>query len=157
MTSKFSLSGYVLPTYNAIRTSCLQKKNAHVERLMEPIKTTEKEKGVSIVSDGWSDNQRRPLINFMRVIENGPMFLKAVNCEGEYKDKFHIANLIPEVIMEVGPQNVVQVITYNAPFARRQVYKYVVNCLLLSYVIAYSSMIIYVSNFNHAFSIRCDC
>lgn len=85
---------------------------------MEPIKTTWKEKGVTIVSDGWSDSQRRPLINFMAVTENGPMFLKAVNCEGELKYKFHIANLIKEVILEVGPQNVVQVITDNAPVSK---------------------------------------
>lgn len=46
----------------------------------------------------------------MVVTEVGPMFLKAVNCEGQYKDKFYIANLIKEVITEVGPQ----VITDNA-------------------------------------------
>uniref|UniRef100_A0A803MM66 DUF659 domain-containing protein n=1 Tax=Chenopodium quinoa TaxID=63459 RepID=A0A803MM66_CHEQI len=43
-----------------------------------------------------------------------PMFLKAVNCFGEVKDKYFIANLMKEVIHEVGRQNVVQVITDNA-------------------------------------------
>lgn len=118
MASEFNLSGYIPPTYNALRTTLLQKERAHVETLMSPIKTTWKEKGVSIVSDGWSDTQRRPLINFMAVTEDGPMFLKAVNCDGEYKDKFYIANLIREVILEVGPQNVVQVITDNAPVCK---------------------------------------
>ena len=50
----------------------------------------------------------------MAVTESGPMFLKAINCEGEVKDKFFISNLIKETIMEVGSQNVVQVITDNA-------------------------------------------
>ncbi|XP_074323848.1 uncharacterized protein LOC141660758 [Apium graveolens] len=50
--------------------------------------------------------------------ESGPMFLKAVNCEGEYKDKFHIDNIIREVNMKAGPQNVVQVITDNAPICK---------------------------------------
>ncbi|XP_074346948.1 uncharacterized protein LOC141685763 [Apium graveolens] len=45
-------------------------------------------------------------------------FLGAVNCEGELKDKFHITNFIKEVILEVGPQNVVQVITDNAPVCK---------------------------------------
>ncbi|XP_022145205.1 uncharacterized protein LOC111014710 [Momordica charantia] len=50
------------------------------------------------------------------VISKGrPMFLKAVDCSGEVKDKFFIANLMKEVINEVGPDNVVQVITDNAP------------------------------------------
>ncbi|KAK1586334.1 hypothetical protein Q3G72_001452 [Acer saccharum] len=42
------------------------------------------------------------------------MFLKAINCEGEYKDKYFISNLLIEAIREIGPQNVVQVITDNA-------------------------------------------
>ncbi|XP_047309896.1 uncharacterized protein LOC124913349 [Impatiens glandulifera] len=113
-----NIPSYVPPCYNALRTTLLEKERAHIERLLEPIKTTWKEKGVTIVSDGWTDIQRRPLINFMVVTKNGPMFLKAVNCEGEYKDKFYISSLIKEVIMQVGPQNVVQVITDNAPVCK---------------------------------------
>ena len=71
-------------------------------------------KGVSIVTDGWSDPQRRPLINFMATSAKGPMFIKAVNCMGETKSKEFIANLMQEVINEVGDQNVVQIITDNA-------------------------------------------
>ncbi|KAI9196337.1 hypothetical protein LWI28_023056 [Acer negundo] len=41
------------------------------------------------------------------------MFLKAINCEGEYKDKHFISNMFIESIREIGPQNVVQVITNN--------------------------------------------
>ena len=58
------------------------------------------------------------MINFIATSEGGPIFLKAVNCEGDYKDKFFIANLIKDTIMEVGCQNVVQVITDNAPLCR---------------------------------------
>ena len=42
------------------------------------------------------------------------MFIKAVNCAGEVKDKHFIAKLMQEVIDEVGHQNVVQVVTDNA-------------------------------------------
>ncbi|XP_047306362.1 uncharacterized protein LOC124909763 [Impatiens glandulifera] len=101
-----NIPSYVPPCYNALRTTLLEKEREHIERLLEPIKTTWKEKGVTIVSDGWTDSQRRPLINFMVVTESGPMFLKAVNCEGEYKDKFYISSLIKKVIMQVGPQKV---------------------------------------------------
>ena len=48
---------------------------------------------MSICIDGWSDAQRRPLINIMAVSESGPMFLKAIKCEGETKDKHFIADL----------------------------------------------------------------
>ena len=56
-----------------------------------------------------------PLSNFMIASDGATMFMKAVNCEGETKDKYHIAKLISEVIDEVGPHHVVQVITDNAP------------------------------------------
>ncbi|KAK8593957.1 hypothetical protein V6N12_046030 [Hibiscus sabdariffa] len=36
----------------------------------------------------------------MATSENGPMFLKAINCYGEVKDKVFIANLMKEVIDE---------------------------------------------------------
>ncbi|GMP55069.1 hypothetical protein CsSME_00020002 [Camellia sinensis var. sinensis] len=47
--------------------------------------------------------------------DGGDMVIRAVNCEGEPKDKYHIAKLISEVIDEVGPHNVIQVIIGNAP------------------------------------------
>ena len=110
-----NISGYLPPGYNLLRTTLLKRERSNIDRLLEPIRGTWSEKGVSIVSDGWSDSQRRPLINFMAVTEGGPMFLKAVDCSGETKDKYFIANLMKEVILEVGAKNVVQVITDNAP------------------------------------------
>ena len=73
---------------------------------------------MSIVSDGWNDSQRRPLINFMAVIGGSPMFLKAIDCSGETKDKHFISNLMEEVIIEIGPKNVIQILTDNASNCR---------------------------------------
>ncbi|XP_050378398.1 uncharacterized protein LOC126795640 [Argentina anserina] len=108
------IAGYRPPGYNALRTTLLQKERNHIERLLEPIKLTWKAKGVSVCSDGWSDTQRRPLINVMAACESGPMFLRAENCEGESKDKHFISDLLIDTILEIGPQHVVQVITDNA-------------------------------------------
>ena len=114
LKSASQLPGYVPPGYNALRTILLQKEKSNIENLLEPIKKTWNEKGVSICRDGWSDAQRRPLIKIMVVSESGPMFLKAINCEGETKDKHFIADLLIKTIQEIGPQKVVQVITDNA-------------------------------------------
>ncbi|KAH1107423.1 hypothetical protein J1N35_011191 [Gossypium stocksii] len=46
--------------------------------------------------------------------KGGVLFLKAVNCDKEYKDKFYLATLIKDAISEVRVKNVVQVITENA-------------------------------------------
>ncbi|KAG8369343.1 hypothetical protein BUALT_Bualt14G0001500 [Buddleja alternifolia] len=110
--------GYVPPGYNALRTTLLAKERRRVESSLEFTKSTWNSTGVTLVCDGWSDPQRRPLINFMAISENGTMFIRAINCEGEYKDKWFISRLIKEVIMEVGFTNVVQVITDNAPVCK---------------------------------------
>ncbi|XP_028075636.1 uncharacterized protein LOC114277883 [Camellia sinensis] len=117
-----NIPGYLPPDYNLLRTKLLQKERANIDRLLQPIRGTWKEKKVSIVSDSWSDSQRRPLINFMAVSKNGPMFIKAVDCSGETKDKYFTANLMKEVINEVGASNVVQVITDNAPNSLKNIY-----------------------------------
>ncbi|XP_075674890.1 uncharacterized protein LOC142644095 [Castanea sativa] len=109
-----SILGYVPPGYNALRTTLLQKERAHVEGLLKPIKDFWLENGVSIVSDGWSDPQRRPLINIMAVSDGGPVFIKAIDGSGEFKDKHYIAGVLKDAIKEIGHEKVVQVITDNA-------------------------------------------
>ncbi|XP_030939817.1 uncharacterized protein LOC115964695 [Quercus lobata] len=109
-----SILGYLPPGYNALRTTLLQKERAHVERLLKPIKDSWLENGVSIVSDGWSDPQRRPLINVMAVSDGGPVFIKAIDGSGEFKDKHYIAGVLKDAIKEIGHEKVVQVITDNA-------------------------------------------
>ncbi|KAK5812454.1 hypothetical protein PVK06_027884 [Gossypium arboreum] len=54
----------------------------------------------------------------MAVSEGSSNFLKAVNFENEHKDKFYVTTLIKDIISEVGAQNVVQVITDNAPVCK---------------------------------------
>jgi len=109
-----NLSGYVPPSYNKLRGPLLAKERIYVENLLEPIRNSWKHKGVTIVSDGWTDPQKRSLINFMTVTNSGPMFLKSINAFDEIKDKDFIARHMRDVIMEVGPNNVVQIITDNA-------------------------------------------
>ncbi|XP_030970895.1 uncharacterized protein LOC115991330 [Quercus lobata] len=108
-----NLVGYIPPGYNKLRTTLLQKERAHIEKLLRAIKDTWKEKGLSIVSDGWTDVQKRPLINFMATSQKGPIFIKSIDSTKEYNDKHFIADLFLKVIGEVGHQHVVQIITDN--------------------------------------------
>ncbi|XLU21034.1 hypothetical protein S245_057100, partial [Arachis hypogaea] len=112
------IDGYIPPEYNKLRTTLLEKEKQHVERMLEPTKNSWSGKGASIVSDGWSDPQRRPLLNFMAITESGPMFLKAVDCSDEIRDKDYVAKQIRDVIREVGLSNVVQIVTDNAPVCK---------------------------------------
>ena len=69
-----------------------------MEKLLDPTRKSWNEKGLIVVTDGWTDSQRKPLINFMAASECGAMFLKAINCEGEFKDKFFISKLINRTV-----------------------------------------------------------
>ena len=64
-----NLVGYIPPGYNKLKTTLLQKERTHIEKLLKLIKDTWKEKSLSIVSDGWTDVQKRLLINFMATSE----------------------------------------------------------------------------------------
>jgi hypothetical protein len=109
-----NMQGYVIPGYNRCREGLLKKERRHIEGLLESTKSTWSEKGVTICTDGWSDPQRRPIINFVAVCDKSPMFLRADNCQGEVKDMEYIAQKLRGIIDEVGRDNVAQIITDNA-------------------------------------------
>ena len=107
----YNIPSYVPPGYNSLRTTILQKERANVERLLKPIKDSWLANVVSIVSNGWSDPQRRPFINIMAVSDGGPVFKKAIDASSEYKDKHFIVGLLKDAIKEIEHEKVVQVVT----------------------------------------------
>ena len=56
----------------------------------------------------------------MVVTENRLMFSKALDCSGEVKDKNFIAKHLRDIIMEVGPSNVVQVVIDNVAVCKEK-------------------------------------
>ena len=46
--------------------------------------------------------------------DGGPVFIKAIDGSGEFKDKHFIVELLKDAIKEIGYKKVVQVITDNA-------------------------------------------
>ena len=111
-------SGYMPPSSEKLRTTLLVKAKKEVDKNLEPIKCTWPSSGVSIVSDGWTDTARHPLINFMVSSLNGPVFLKAVDALGKYKDAEYMGDLFIKIIEDVGVDTVVQIITDNAPVCK---------------------------------------
>ena len=86
--------------------------------MLELIKLSWPTSGVSIVSDGWTDPARHPIINFMVSSLNGPVFMKAVDTLGEYKDAQFMGELFIKVVEDVGVESCVQIITDNAPVCK---------------------------------------
>ena len=68
--------------------------------------------GCSIVMDGWTDIQQRPLLNFIVTFPAEPYFFRAIDCIGKLKDTTFMFDILKDAIEEVGPKNVVHAITY---------------------------------------------
>jgi hypothetical protein len=72
-----------------------------------------KEYGCTLMSDGWSDRRGRHLINFLVNSPAGTYFLESVDASAECQDARMIADLLEQRIVDVGINNVVQVVTDN--------------------------------------------
>jgi hypothetical protein len=70
--------------------------------------------GVSIVSDGWKNVRNQHLINFLGVSITDVVFLVEHDSSSIIASSQNISNLLSKTINDVGPSNVIQVITDNA-------------------------------------------
>ena len=61
--------------------------------------------GCTIVSDGWSNVQRKPLINIMIVSPRGETFVCVVDSAGSIMSWPYIADVISSIIDEVVANN----------------------------------------------------
>mgnify|MGYP002775557581 FL=1 len=62
--------------------------------------------GCTIVSDGWTDTRNRLIINVMASSMYGSIFFKSVDTSDHVKTREYIFNILKDVILEVGPLNV---------------------------------------------------
>ncbi|KAM0877623.1 hypothetical protein ACQ4PT_035393 [Festuca glaucescens] len=86
-----NIPGYKPPGYNKLRTTLLKQEKLHIDGLLDHVKSTWGERGVTICTDGDKKTSR------------------------------YIFDKIKSVIEEIGPHNVVQVITDNASNCRGEV------------------------------------
>uniref|UniRef100_A0A151UHY0 Copia protein n=1 Tax=Cajanus cajan TaxID=3821 RepID=A0A151UHY0_CAJCA len=80
-----------------------------MQEWISKLKTTWKEKGVTIMCDGWTDIANHTYImNFLEYCSKGTIFLKSI-------DAFSVGtrNLLDKVVEEVGEEFVIQVVTDN--------------------------------------------
>ena len=107
---------YNPPSYHDLRHKLLDQAKTDIEAKMK--KRTEdsiRKFGATLSIDGWSSVTNRPLINAMLVSSAGEQFLGAVDTSGEEKNAVYLASILETFIEKVGPANVVQVTTDNAP------------------------------------------
>jgi hypothetical protein len=121
MTSKMMMS-YLPPSYHDICKKLLNETKHKIKtQIAERMKMFIRTYGATLAGDGWSSVNNHPLLNMMSVSPAGEEFLGAIDTSGHMKDAVFIANVIKRYLIEVGPQNVVQVCTDNASMMRKVV------------------------------------
>ena len=107
--------------YNKMRTTMLEEQKALIDKALVPVKAGWQSFGCTIISDGWSDMRRRHIINILVSSCLGTYFLRAVDAgkAGQSISADFIFHHIREAIMDVAPENVVQVVTDNASNCKR--------------------------------------
>ena len=94
--------GYKAPSYNALRGKELDEELQCVKDQLESIKKSWKFTGCIVLSDGWTDQRGRTIINFVIACPKGTMFLKSIDASSHVKDAHLIFTLLAEVVEEVG-------------------------------------------------------
>ena len=92
----------------------LEREKAKVQRALTRFTHEWVDFGVSIVSDGWTNIRNQHLINVLGVSSSGAVFIACHDSSSISATAQNIADLLLKSIKDVGPNNVVPVITDNA-------------------------------------------
>ncbi|TQE07882.1 hypothetical protein C1H46_006531 [Malus baccata] len=106
--------GYLPPSQYELREPLLKEE---VERVKKSLKKHEEEwalNGCSIMTDAWSDRKRRSIMNLCVNCKEGTIFLSSKECSSEAHTGEYIFEYVDKCVEEIGPQNVIQVVTDNA-------------------------------------------
>jgi hypothetical protein len=103
--------GFHGPSADVLRTKWLPKLKSEVLQRTREIEKDWVTTGCTILADSWTDNKLKALINFSVSSPLGTFFLKTVDASPHIKNHRGLYDLFDEVIQEVGPGNVVQIIS----------------------------------------------
>ena len=121
MTSEMRTS-YLPPSYHNIRKKLVNETKHKIKvQIAERTKMFTRTYGATLVGDGWSLVNNHPLLNMMCVSPPGKEFLGAIDTSGHTKNVVYMADVIKRYLIEVGPENVVQVCIDNASVMRKAV------------------------------------
>ena len=74
------------PSYHELRRPLLQKHVHEIKYLLLDEKNYRKVYGCSVISDGWTNQKKDPIINFLVYCPRDTMFLKSIDVLGLTKD-----------------------------------------------------------------------
>lgn len=106
--------GFVGPSQYDCREKLLKEE---VERTKDLLKTHEEERaltGCSIMTDAWTDQKRRSIMNVCVHCKLGTSFIQSKEASDYAHTSEYIFEYIDTCIEQLGPTNIVQVVTDNA-------------------------------------------
>jgi len=106
--------GFKGPSFQDIRGPLLRNEVQRIDEYLKEFKESWSKTGCTIMSDGWTDGKSRTIINFLIACPKRTMFLKSGDASDQVKDAQLLFHLLDGVVIEVGLENVVQIITDNA-------------------------------------------
>lgn len=99
--------GYKGPSYDAVRTALLDNAKQRVNGKLRAWEVHGKTvTGFVMMADGWRDAQGRPLLNFVLYTPKGVKFLQAVDTSGEEKNADYLAEVLGQMLEEIGVEHV---------------------------------------------------
>eukprot|EP01018_Ginkgo_biloba_P012213 Gb_25432 [translate_table: standard] len=101
--------GYKPPSFEALRTTILQRSKERLTNKLAHIKEIWKHIGCTII-----DMNHRPPINVLVSSPEGVLFVKAFDAMDHKKTSEFIFKILEKVVLEVGEENVVQIVTDSA-------------------------------------------
>ncbi|XP_019465402.1 PREDICTED: uncharacterized protein LOC109363604 [Lupinus angustifolius] len=107
-------TGYKGPNYYRVRGHLLNKWVEDVKKLVNDYRSIWKRTGCTLMADGWTDRSRRTLINFLVYCPKGTVFIKSVDASHASKTADLLFKLFKEIVLYVGPENIVHIRTDNA-------------------------------------------
>ncbi|KAK8916562.1 hypothetical protein KSP39_PZI022505 [Platanthera zijinensis] len=108
-------AGYKPPSYDVFRTALLEKIKCEIHETFKKSKDHWKETGCSILCDSWSDGRSKSLLVFSVSSSKGTIYLKSIDASSRPDDAYYLVDLFESIISEVGLENIVQIVTDNAP------------------------------------------
>ncbi|KAL8542938.1 hypothetical protein ACS0TY_003710 [Phlomoides rotata] len=107
--------GFKALSFHEVRVPCLAKAVSQVEEdYITSCRAEWSKYGCSVMVDGWTDKKQRTLINFLINSPRGSVFIESVDASEYAKTGEKMSELIDRIIVKVGVENVVQIITDNA-------------------------------------------
>jgi hypothetical protein len=102
------------PCQDALRERLLEEEYERVKSLLQEREDEKIKNGCSIMTDAWSDRKRRSIMNLCTNCADGTSFISSKEMSDVSHTSEVIFDLVDKAIEDMGPNNVVQVVTDNA-------------------------------------------